>query len=442
MADGQDRGGLTGWLERSGPWAFGAVAILASFTTYFCMYAIRKPFSAGTFAGTFDVPWLGALDHKPLLVLSQLLGYTLSKFLGIKVVSEMSSSQRAWTLLGLLGAALATLLGFAVTPAPWHAVWLFLNGVPLGMVWGLVFSFLEGRQTTEALAAGLSASYVLADGAVKSVGKWVMAQGASEGWMPFLSGALFVPPLLVAVWVLARLPPPSAEDVAARHVREPMDGPTRSRFFRTYFPGLAALMLLHLLLTSFRDFSSNFEADLWRELGYAEASELFTTTKIPVTLAVLLALGTLFVIRSNRRAMAAIYRVMLVGSALIGLATLARDAGALGPLGWMITVQLGIYLAYVPFGSALFERMIVALGEKGNAGFLIYLVDAFGYLGSVGVTLYKTFGAGIGAASATPYLDFYTQFALATSGLCVVCFGFALIFFDRPAARVEREAAQ
>ena len=428
---------FTRWLERQSAVVFGLVAIAASFTTYFCMYAVRKPFSAGTFAGTFDVPGLGALDHKPLLVLSQLLGYTLSKFLGIKIVSEMSSNQRALVLLGLMSAALATLAGFAVTPAPWHAVWLFLNGIPLGMVWGLVFSFLEGRRTTEALAAGLSASYVLADGAVKSVGKEVMSAGVVEVWMPFVTGALFFPPLLAAVWVLARLPSPNADDVAARQVREPMDGPTRARFLQTYLPGLGALMLLHLLLTAFRDFSSSFEADLWRELGYAEASELFTTTKVPVTLAVLLALGTLFLIRSNRRAMASIYGVMLFGSALIGGATLARQAGALDAVGWMITVQLGIYLAYVPFGSALFERMIVALGERGNAGFLIYLVDAFGYLGSVGVTLYKTFGGSSAANSSTPYLDFYTTFSLMTSALCVVCFGFALWFFDRPAARVE-----
>jgi len=427
---------LTRWLDQQSAVVFGLVAIAASFTTYFCMYAVRKPFSAGTFAGTFDVPFLGTLDHKPLLVLAQLLGYTLSKFLGIKIVSEMSSNQRAIVLLGLMTAALTTLIGFAVTPAPWHAVWLFLNGIPLGMVWGLVFSFLEGRRTTEALAAGLSASYVLADGAVKSVGKEVMAAGVSEVWMPFTTGAMFFPPLLAAVWVLSRLPAPNAEDVAQRQVREPMDGPTRARFLRTYLPGLGALMLLHLLLTSFRDFSSSFEADLWRELGYAEASELFTTTKIPVTLAVLVALGTLFLIRSNRWAMASIYGVMLLGSALIGGATLARQAGALDAVGWMIAVQLGVYLAYVPFGSALFERMIVALGERGNAGFLIYLVDAFGYLGSVGITVYKTFGASA-AGSSTPYLDFYTTFSLATSAVCVVCFGFALVFFDRPAARLE-----
>ena len=33
-------------------------------------------------------------------------------------------------------------------------VWLFVNGLPLGMVFGLVIGFLEGRKVTEALSAG------------------------------------------------------------------------------------------------------------------------------------------------------------------------------------------------------------------------------------------------------------------------------------------------
>ena len=39
------------------------------------------------------------------------------------------------------------------------------------MVFGLVLGFLEGRQTTELLAAGLCASFILADGIMKSVGQ-------------------------------------------------------------------------------------------------------------------------------------------------------------------------------------------------------------------------------------------------------------------------------
>jgi hypothetical protein len=56
---------------------------------------------------------------------------------------------------------------------------------------------------------------------------------------------------------------------------------------------------------------------------------------------------------------------------------------------WMQAVGLGLYMAYIPFNAIFFERMIAAFRLKGNVGFLIYITDAFGYLGSVVVMLTK-----------------------------------------------------
>ncbi|MFO0000951.1 MAG: DUF5690 family protein, partial [bacterium] len=47
------------------------------------MYAYRKPFSVAVYAGQVDV--LGVLlDAKVVLLTAQVLGYALSKFMGIK----------------------------------------------------------------------------------------------------------------------------------------------------------------------------------------------------------------------------------------------------------------------------------------------------------------------------------------------------------------------
>ena len=74
---------------------------------------------------------------------------------------------------------------------------MFLNGIPLGMVWGLVFSFLEGRKTSDLLGAGLSCSYIVASGAVKAVGLGFVGIGVSEFWMPALTGGCFLPLFLL-----------------------------------------------------------------------------------------------------------------------------------------------------------------------------------------------------------------------------------------------------
>jgi len=115
---------ITSWLNRSNPTVFTLFATLTAFCTYMCMYAFRKPFTAATFA---DGPIILGLDYKSVLVIVQVIGYMLSKFIGIKVVSEMDSKRRALTILTLISIAWVALLGFALTPSPWNAAFLFLN---------------------------------------------------------------------------------------------------------------------------------------------------------------------------------------------------------------------------------------------------------------------------------------------------------------------------
>ena len=125
------------------------VATLSAFSTYFCMYAFRKPFSAATFEGLL----LWGVELKTCLIASQVIGYTLSKFLGIRFCSEVTRQWRSRALIGCIVVAEAALLLFAVLPNNLKVVAIFINGLPLGMVWGLVCWYLEGRRTSEMLLA-------------------------------------------------------------------------------------------------------------------------------------------------------------------------------------------------------------------------------------------------------------------------------------------------
>lgn len=106
------------------------------------MYAFRKPFNAGVYEGLTFSEW----DYKSVLIIAQVFGYMLSKFIGIKVISELKAGKRVVVmLLVLVGIAEAALLLFGTIPHPYNFLALFLNGLPLGMIWGIVFSFLERR---------------------------------------------------------------------------------------------------------------------------------------------------------------------------------------------------------------------------------------------------------------------------------------------------------
>lgn len=412
------------YLERASTPLFTLYVVVAAFSTYFCMYAFRKPFTVGTFEGSVNVGF--QLDYKTLFVISQIAGYATSKFIGIKVVSEMPPGRRALGILVFIGAAETALLLFGILPPPYAAIALVLNGLPLGMVWGLVFGFVEGRKTSDLLGAGLCASFIVASGFMKSVGRFVIESGVPEAWMPFVTGLIFVPPLLLSVFLLSQVPPPTAEDEALRTRRAPMDGRARIAFFRAHAVGLIALVLGYVILSAYRDFRDNFAREIWDALGYADQPSIMTTAEIPVAIGALLAVAAMIAIRSNRRALLAIHLVMIGGALLTAGSTLLFQLGLLSPAAWMISVGLGLYVAYVPFNCVLFDRMIAAIGSVATAGFVIYVSDAFGYAGSVSLLLYRSF-----AQPNVAWITFFTGLSHAAGLSMFALFAVSAAYFWR-----------
>lgn len=424
------------WLERSHPLAFTLFAGLAGFCAYFSMYAFRKPFAAATF-GAVD-GWAFVLDYKIALVMAQVAGYAISKMIGVKVISEIAPARRGAAILVLIGLSWLALVLFAITPAPWNVAALFLNGLPLGMIWGLVFGYMEGRRTSEVLGAILCASFILSSGVVKSVGKWLMVEHhITPFWMPAATGVLFMPLLAVSVWALTQLPPPSADDEAARVRRQPMDKVQRRAFMAAYGPGVVLLVLAYVLLTAFRDFRDNFAAEIWTAMGFGEASSVFTASELPVAAIALVVMAAVIVVRDNLRALLVMHGVILAGFVLLGASTLAFQAHLLSPLTWMILTGAGLYMAYTPFNAMLFDRMIAFSGQVGTAGFLIYLADASGYVGSVALLVWRNF-----AMVDLDWLRFFTASAYATSIVGIVCTAAAAVFFKVSAADAGEQRAQ
>ena len=401
-------------------------SIVAAFGTYACMYGFRKPFTAAGFAGT-DFP----AGFKVWLVTAQVLGYTLSKFIGIRVIAEMPPGRRAVTLLSLIGLAELALLLFGVLPTPWNVAGLFLNGLPLGMVFGLVLGFLEGRRMTEALVAGLCASFILADGFAKSVGAALLGAGVTERWMPAVAGLVFLAPLLGFVWMLQRIPPPDHADIHARSARAPMNRDDRLRWLRRHGPGLALITTAYLLVTVLRSLRADFAPELWAALGTTGQPGVFTRSEFWVALGVMAANGAVFLVRDNRRSFFLSLAVAIGGLAL-GLAAVAGRRLGLGGFPYMVLLGLGLYLPYVAVHTTMFERLIALTRDQGNIGYLMYLADAFGYLGYVGVMLFR-----LALKPDGNLLGFFQTAAATTLSLAILAFGLAGLFFSRSSCAVS-----
>jgi hypothetical protein len=419
------------WLARAPTPVFVLYAGLMSFGAYFAMYAFRKPFTVASFADAAPV----LVQYKIALVIAQVFGYALSKVAGIKVISETPPHRRAMGILLLIGIAELSLVLFAIIPAPLNIICMFADGLALGMIWGLVFGFLEGRRTSELLGAMLCASFILSSGVVKSAGESVMLHGwASEYWMPAVTGLLFVPLLLICVFGLAVLPPPSAEDERLRVVRKPMDGAARRSMFAAFAPGLIALIVIYVGLTALRDFRDNFAVEIWNGLGFKNNAAIFTYSEVPVAIIVLVTLALVMFIRDNRLAFLANLGLVALGLMISGLCSLAFQHHLIGPVSWMIALGAGLYLAYTPFNALLFDRFIAASGRSGTAGFLIYVADACGYMSSVALLVFRNFvGGGIS------WVDFLIVISYSAAVVGLVLIVAAGVYFRRHLARVNRD---
>lgn len=380
---------ITTWLENTNGFWFALYTTVMAFSLYISIYAFRKTFAVATFEG---IEYLG-ISYKVWLVTSQVVGYAAAKFVGIKIISELRARSRAMGILIAVTVAGISWMFFGFVPAPYNIVFLFTNGFPLGLVWGMVFGYLEGRRFTEVLGAGLSVSFIFSAGLAKSIGGYIMRDwGVSETWMPFAATCIFTLPLLLFLYLLDKVPPPTPLDESLRTRRQPMNAIERRKFVATFLPGIIFFTLTYILLTIFRDFRDNFSAEVWKSLGYGNSPAIFTKTEIPISIVVLVVIGSLMVIKDNRRALMINHFIIIAGMVLTGVSTFLFQYQLISATAWMICIGLGLYLGYVPFNSIFFDRLLAAFRYVGTVGFLIYLADSFGYLGSVGVLFFKEFG--------------------------------------------------
>lgn len=155
--------------------------------------------------------------------------------------------------------------------------------------------------------------------------------------------------------------------------------------------GITGFIIIYAFLTTLRDFRDKFSVEIWTEMDAAFNKNVFAETETITGIIVLIAIGSLSAIKNNIKGFWATNFLILTGLILSGLSTLFFQLHFLSPFWWMLLLGMGLFFAYIPIQVALFERMIALFRIKANAGFFVYICDSIGYLGSVGLLLYKEF---------------------------------------------------
>ncbi len=405
--------------------------LIASFGAYFCMYAFRKPFATGLYEG-LD---LWGIGYKTVLIVSQVFGYMISKFSGIKVISELKPASRIKLIIVLIIIAEGSLLLFGLVPHPYNFVFLFINGLPLGMVYGVVFSFLEGRRFTEMIAMGLSISIVVASGILKTIYIEIhqMLPAVSEFWMPAFMGIIFLPLFFLFTWMLSVIPSPSQEDIALRTSRNPMTDAEKRHALKEFGFPILCFIIIYSLLATVRDFRDNFAIEIWSEIDVNWSSSDLSKTEMIAGLFVLGVIGSLSLIKSNLTGFRFTNIIVLGGLLISGIATLLFQVHAINGFYWMLFIGTGMFLAYTAIQTVVFERMIALFKIKANAGFFVYICDSFGYLGSVALLLYKEF-----FSKEMNWSTVLIQFIFIQTIIGLLLLGFSTLFFHQRALALKK----
>jgi MFS family permease len=352
---------------------------LLVFTIYVCMYGFRKPYSVALYEG---INLLG-IDFKVMLVIAQLVGYTSSKFLGISYITGMNHSKRAQNILVNIFFAEMALVFFSYSPLVIKPLFMLVNGFFLGSIWGIVFSYIEGRRMSDFLNMWLSSSYIFASGFVKSIGAILLrVSWINEFNMPFIVGLVFVPILLLAVYWLDRMPAPNKDDIKEKTERVPMNKRDRRLFFITFIGGLLPLIVFYLFTTVYKEARDNFSSNIWAEYETNISPSVFTETEMIISIGVLLMLLVLSFIKCNRSAIRYIFILFFLGQGFIFISTFLFKIHTVGVGVWIIFSGIGVFMGIVPF-TFLIDRLIALLKYKGTANYITYISDSFGYFSGV-----------------------------------------------------------
>lgn len=397
-------------------WAGGAALL-----SYSLVYALRKPFTAASFenAEFFD------MDYKVVVTISQILGYVVSKFIGIKLISELQSEERFKFILTSVLLAEASLILFGLLSTPFNVAAMFLNGLSLGCMWGVIFSFIEGRRVTDILASLLGVSMVISSGTAKSVGLYVMNHlHVSEFWMPALIGAVALPLLLLLGWALNKLPEPNKEDIAMKSERETLNGKQRWELFKSYMPFLSMLFIANIAIVVLRDIKEDFLVNIIDVSAYSPW--LFAQIDSLVTLIILGIFGLMVLVKDNLKALSVLFGLIIAGMIVMSVVSFGQQQLRLSPVIWLFIQSLCLYIAYLTFQTIFFDRFIACFRIRGNVGFFIVTTDFLGYTGTVLVLVLKEFY--------NPDIDwavFYNQFAGYVGIFCCVTFVCSFVYLHQ-----------
>jgi hypothetical protein len=225
--------------------------------------------------------------------------------------------------------------------------------------------------------------------------------------------------------MLAQIPPPNDEDLSLRSQRVAMKNADKTLIIKEFGLGLLCIIGVYLLLATMRDFRDNFAVEVWREIDPKFSKTIFSEIETTIGLVVVSLIALNALIKNNFRSYLTFSSMMLAAVLLCGGSTWAYQEQMISPKVWMLSLGIGLFLPYLMIQTVVFERLIALFKARGNVGFLVYICDSVGYLGSVVLLIYREF-----FLKKMSFLNILMTFSYIISIVCFILLIVQLFFFS------------
>lgn len=386
-------------VDRWGTWKLGITLSCAYALNYFWRYPIFMLPSEVLHKRVVTI------FNKPLKLqacfsMAFTLGFGAAK---IPAVHIMSSSffftHRVQCCIGLFILTMLTqgvgVYAFSATPAL-QVLAVFVSCFFSSWIYGGLITYIEGRRSTEVLLAVMAGFFIYAGNVSRGTASLVLNMGVEPQVMPLVIGLVACPLACGLIYLVSRMPGPSAADVASRSKRAAMTSEQRVQFCKRWWPGLLLMLVSYATMTGIRSFRDFYVQQIFAAAMHKTKDEVgswvYFVADGPGAVLSVLALAMANRAQNHVQAMKALFVAQICAVLVALLSTMLFKLDVIGGLAWQMSLGAGIYVSYTLMQTPVFERLFAATKQEGTCAFLIFLSDFVGYMATISLLLYNSFG--------------------------------------------------
>eukprot|EP00435_Cladocopium_sp_Y103_P035674 s762_g9.t1 len=181
-------------------------------------------------------------------------------------------------------------------------------------------------------------------------------------------------------------------------------------------------------LRSFRDFYTQkiFSA----ALNGTPTSKVYVLADVPGAVLSFVFLVMMSWVHNSQRALFLMLLTNVAGLLLMAGCTYLFRLGELDGMDWILLYSAAFYAAYSVLNAPLNERIFAVTRAEGTCSFLIYASDFFGYVVTVGLLMYQSFGPLAGTSNIV-VLDLFVSMLYVLTGLMTLLAAGSMCYFWR-----------